>query len=48
MRRAHRSLHFLLWILLAPAVAAGVFLAMSQRPTEPFSELPDAIAEEAP
>lgn len=48
MRRAHRSLHLALWLLLAPAVAFGAYLALSQRPAEPRTDLPDAIAEDAP
>lgn len=48
MRRAHRQMHFLIWLALAPAVAFGVFLALSHRPGDPLTELPDAIADEAP
>jgi hypothetical protein len=48
MRRAHRRIHVLVWLILAPAVALGVYAAVTQRPREPVTELPDAIAEDAP
>lgn len=48
MRRAHRRVHVLVWLILAPAVAFGVYAAIAQRPGEPLTDLPDAIAEDAP
>ena len=48
MRRAHRSLHLLMWLLLAPAGIAGLALALSMRPAAPLADIPDAIATEAP
>lgn len=43
MKRPHRRMHFLMWLILAPAtLIAGVF-AWMQRPHTPYSELPGAI-----
>ncbi len=43
MKRPHRRMHVLMWLVLAPAtLIAGVF-AWMQRPQTPFSEIPDAI-----
>ena len=48
MRRAHRTLHVTLWILIAPAVVAALFVALTHRPADPVSEAPDAVVTEAP
>lgn len=48
MRRAHRRAHLLVWLLLAPAVAFGLFAAIARRPVASASDLPASIAEEAP
>lgn len=40
MRRAHRSAHRVLWILLAPLVLAGLYLAVDARPPIPVQKLP--------
>lgn len=48
MRRAHRRIHLLAWLILTPAVAVGVYVALAHRPGEPRSQVPDAIVEEAP
>lgn len=47
MRRAHRTGHFLLWLLLIPALAATAFLALHHGPREAVNEaLPEAIVGE--
>jgi hypothetical protein len=43
MRRPQRRLHLLLWIAIAPAIAAGVFLALRNSPAAPVSTLDEAI-----
>ena len=48
MRRAHRRLHVLLWLAVAPAAIIGLYIALNARPAEPTSDLPETIAEEAP
>lgn len=48
MRRAHRSVHLLLWLALAPAVAAAFLFALANRPEEPVSETPEDVVTEAP
>ena len=35
MTAAQRKTHFLLWILLGPAAAVGLMLAISWRPAQP-------------
>lgn len=44
MRRPERRLHLLLWIAIAPAVAAGLVLALRRAPADPVAELPGVIA----
>ena len=48
MRRAHRSMHLVLWVLLAPAVAAAAWIALSHRTDDPVVDAPDAVVSEAP
>lgn len=48
MRRAHRTAHLIVWLLLAPAVAAALFVALGNRPGEPVSEAPDSVVTESP
>jgi hypothetical protein len=45
MRRAHRSLHRVLWPVLALAVALGLAMALKLRPP-PKADVPQAIAME--
>jgi len=45
MKRAHRRIHLLAWIALAPIVAAGVFLALSNLPGQPQATLPEILSE---
>jgi hypothetical protein len=48
MRRAHRNIHVVAWLLLAPIVAAGFLLALNARPDRPYEDIPSDISEEAP
>jgi hypothetical protein len=48
MRRAHRSTHVLFWALILPATLIALAVALSARKGDPYTELPAAIAEEAP
>jgi hypothetical protein len=48
MKRAHRKTHLLLWLILAPAMIAVLFFAVTHRPDAPVNEtLPDILLEEA-
>ncbi len=48
MRRAHRKVLLAMWLVIAPALAVILFLALSQSPAEPVNEaLPDALRTEA-
>ena len=46
MKRAHRSAHPWLWIVLAPAALLVLVLAVTLRPDTPVQETP--VAEPAP
>ena len=48
MKRAHRRMHVLLWLLLAPLTLAGLALALKSRPAALVTEIPAPVAEEAP
>lgn len=48
MRRFHRTTHLALWMVLAPAVAAALYVALTHRPASPLSAAPDAIVTEQP
>lgn len=39
MRRPQRRLHLMLWIVIAPAVAAGLVLALMNSPASPEATL---------
>lgn len=44
MKRAHRSAHRLLWLLLAPVIAAILIIAIQVRPAEPVNDaVPEAL-----
>ncbi|MEZ5921647.1 MAG: hypothetical protein R3C60_09890 [Parvularculaceae bacterium] len=43
MRRPHRRAHLILWLLIAPAAAAGLALALMNRPADPRGAIPDDI-----
>ena len=40
MKRSHRRAHRAIWIVLAPLVLAGLYLAIDARPPIPVQELP--------
>ena len=47
MRRAHRKVHVLMWVLIAPALAVVLYLALSNRQTTPVNDaLPDVLQTE--
>ncbi|MEQ1930182.1 MAG: hypothetical protein ABL957_06560 [Parvularculaceae bacterium] len=48
MRRAHRRTHVIFWSIILPATLWALALALGARPIDPRSELPAAIAGEAP
>ncbi len=43
MRRPQRRLHLLMWIALAPVIAAGVFLALRESPADPMADLAEIL-----
>jgi len=43
VKRAHRRIHFVLWLAILPAAAAGLALALLRVPPDAVSELPLAI-----
>ena len=43
MKRPHRRMHLMLWLLLAPATAAVAIVAWTMRPQDAFSDLPPGI-----
>ncbi|MCG8442140.1 MAG: hypothetical protein MI723_10065 [Caulobacterales bacterium] len=45
MRRAHRSAHAVIWLLLAPLIAALIWAGLTVRPPPPSGELPAAAQE---
>ena len=48
MKRAHRSLHAAIWLILPLVLAAIIAAALMVRPAEPVQEtLPEALLEEA-
>lgn len=48
MKRAHQRSHLIFWIVLGPAIAAMLLLAVLNRPADPVNEaLPAALIEEA-
>ncbi|MEE9380014.1 MAG: hypothetical protein V3V03_01285 [Hyphomonadaceae bacterium] len=47
MKRAHRRTHLLIWLVLGPAMAAILWLAISLRPAAPVNDdLPVSLIEE--
>lgn len=49
MKEAHRRAHVVIWLVLAPALALGLALALLSRPSEPQNaELPDVLTAEQP
>lgn len=48
MKRAHRKIHFLLWLILGPVIIATLLLAVLYRPAAPVNDaLPAALVGEA-
>lgn len=48
MKRAHRKTHFLIWVLLGPAITIGLLAAIMSRPGEPVNDaLPVELIGEA-
>ncbi|MEM7767202.1 MAG: hypothetical protein AAF253_06900 [Pseudomonadota bacterium] len=44
MKRAHRSAHRLIWLLLTPVIAASLWLAITHRPAPPVTtDLPPVL-----
>jgi hypothetical protein len=43
MRRPQRRLHLVLWLLLAPLIAAGFALAMKNAPSDTAADLAETI-----
>jgi len=47
MKRAHRRTHLIIWLILAPVIAATLYFALEQRPPAPVNDaLPESIIEE--
>lgn len=47
MKRAHKRSHLFIWIVLGPAIAGLLALAVAVRPDAPVNEaLPDTLIEE--
>ena len=42
MKRAHRRLHLLLWLVAGPVAAAGLVVALRHLPAETRVDLPTA------
>lgn len=48
MRRPQRRLHLVMWIAIAPAIAAALILALRNAPADPVTDLPGvAVTDEA-
>lgn len=43
MKRPHRRLHLLIWLIVGPAAAAGLLLALNNVPADPRSDLPAIV-----
>lgn len=42
MKRAHRRIHLLIWLIAGPLAAAGLGLALKYAPADPRADLPPA------
>ncbi|MFN0022956.1 MAG: hypothetical protein ACKVS5_03570 [Parvularculaceae bacterium] len=40
MKRAHRRAHVIFWLLIAPATAAGLALALARAPADAIGDIP--------
>ena len=48
MKRSHRTVHRLLWLILVPVMAAILIVSLKARPDDPTNpELPALLIEEA-
>ncbi len=47
MKRAHRRAHLVLWLLIGPAAAAGLALAITRAPSEAAGDIPSAALTDA-
>ncbi|MEO0607783.1 MAG: hypothetical protein AAFY82_06095 [Pseudomonadota bacterium] len=48
MKRAHRTSHLVMWLVLAPVLLGLLWLALLVRPDAPVNDpLPEALIEEA-
>ncbi|MEM9054381.1 MAG: hypothetical protein AAGB16_03565 [Pseudomonadota bacterium] len=48
MKRAHRKIHFTLWLILGPVMLIVLVLAVMFRPDAPVNDtVPDILIEEA-
>ena len=43
MKRPHRRIHLVVWLLLAPATAVAAIVAWTMRPQEAFTDLPPGV-----
>ncbi len=43
MKRPHRGMHLLTWLILGPAILAVGIVAWLQRPETPYADIPDII-----
>ncbi len=43
MKRPHRRVHFLFWLIVTPVAIIGAVISWSQRPQIPYTDLPAAI-----
>lgn len=48
MKRAHRRAHLIMWVFLIPVVGFLAMLALSHKPVDPSSAIPDALMSEGP
>lgn len=46
MKRPQRRLHLIMWIAIAPAIAAGLVLALQNAPADPVADLPGVIVDD--
>lgn len=48
MKRAHKTTHLLIWIILAPVILAALWFAITHQPIDPVNEtLPQLLNEAA-
>ena len=43
MKRPHRRIHLLVWMIGAPILGAAAIFFWLQKPEHPYTELPDSI-----